>query len=254
MGASNVAAAFVHWSAMLDDQPMRALLYMANVALDPPQRGRVEERTLPCRYFGGWESLSEALGNPVPPAPADTDASADADDARRRRETAARRVRRAITALRRAGAIEDVRHGGRGVQAEYLLRLGIGQQVTERPAEQVTERPAEQVTERPAEQVTERPSQEQQRSNRGTPEERDHLSGGGHLGDRPARDKQMSPGVGPRAALAVLERAGGGEPPHERPPWCGACYEPTRLRWSEPPDGGECLGRCPVCHPLAVRR
>ena len=241
MGSRNVAAAFMAWPG-LDDRPMRVLLYMANLTHDP---GSLTAD--PKLYYGGWEALAEvALGRRLPPAPAKTDATSGAATARRARNAADVAVRAAIAALVQAGALTNERRGGRGQRAEYRLNLDpFGRQPQGEPAAKGQGEPAAKGQGEPA-------PKEQQRNNRGVPTG-EHLPGlASHLGDRPGRADDLVPaGFASPAARALLDQALG-RVPAGRPPWCGRCHEPTRMRWTIPPDGGELLGRCPDCHPAAV--
>src|SRR5665647_592863 len=210
----------------LDDRPMRVLLYMANLTHDP---GSLTAD--PKLYYGGWEALAEvALGRRLPPAPAKTDATSGAATARRARNAADVAVRAAIAALVQAGALTNERRGGRGQRAEYRLNLDpFGRQPQGEPAAKGQGEPA---------------PKEQQRNNRGVPTG-EHLPGlASHLGDRPGRADDLVPaGFASPAARALLDQALG-RVPAGRPPWCARCHEPTRMRWTIPPDGGELLGRC----------
>ncbi|NUL43861.1 hypothetical protein F7P69_01415 [Cellulosimicrobium funkei] len=80
MGARNVAKVFAFWKH-LDHRQVRGLTFMANMSLDDDE---------PPVYFGGWESLSVALGK-------DPDASPD---------SARKAATRVISELRKAGAVE----------------------------------------------------------------------------------------------------------------------------------------------------
>ena len=250
MGASNITAAFLAWP-QLENQPMRVLLCMANITYDNPTDGKP-----PRLYFGGWEALAElGLGRHLPQLPPKVDVSPEAEAARRARHAARVAVTQAITALSRAGAITPNRTGGWGKNAEYWLnidaflpRRGQGEPVTRGQGEPVTKGQGEPVLRGQGEPVPE----EEQRKNRGVPTG-EHLPGlASHLGDRPGRaDDLVSAGFASPAARALLDQALG-RVPAGRPPWCGRCYEPTRMRWTIPPDGGELLGRCPDCHPATV--
>lgn len=96
-------AAYTYWSH-LDHAPFRLLAYMALVSLDHPKDGQPARR-----YFGGRDALCQALGHPVPPS-----------------DSTARTVRKAISALMRAGAIETVVKAAPGRYAEYALQLDGG--------------------------------------------------------------------------------------------------------------------------------
>lgn len=100
MGGSNVAAVFAMWSPILGDKhrDMRALVFMANTALDGDK---------PPRYFGGWEALAGALGFDVETNPV----------------SAERNTKKALSALTKAGAIVSSGAARAGVRAEYALQL-----------------------------------------------------------------------------------------------------------------------------------
>ncbi|ALV44701.1 hypothetical protein MB46_03420 [Arthrobacter alpinus] len=97
MGAQNVAKVFVYWR-QLDHREARALLYMANTALDKDD---------PPVYFAGWEAIASALGQ-------DPDSSPDA---------AKRAAMRSLKALRLAGAVVSSGQARMNVRSEYALAL-----------------------------------------------------------------------------------------------------------------------------------
>lgn len=103
MGGGNVAAVFAVWSPILGDKhrDMRALLFMANTALDGDA---------PPRYFGGWEALACALGFDVEGNP----------------DSAERNTKKALSALVKVGAITSSGTARAGVRAEYALNLVPG--------------------------------------------------------------------------------------------------------------------------------
>lgn len=136
---------YITYGRVLEDRPMRLLVYMALIARDQDSQP----------WFGqGHAVLAEfALGMDVPEEPA-------------AREAVMRKVRRMITPLFAAGAICTTRRAtyGRFIKknVEYRLHLDTPcscRQVTERPKPARSTRP--QVTQRPVDnpsgQVTERP-------------------------------------------------------------------------------------------------
>lgn len=102
MGIQLVGLAFKNW-ASLGDRPFRALVYMAFKALD---FGNAGEGIPPERYFGGWPAIARAMGHARPDSTAATQV-----------------VFRAITVLIDQGAIECVKAGHPGQNAEYDLFL-----------------------------------------------------------------------------------------------------------------------------------
>lgn len=114
MGASNVAAAFTRWRPQLRDGPMCLLAYMALTARDADS---------PPRFWGGRESLVLALGRRLPPVvPTDhPDHYANTLE----REAAFTAVKRALKALRLAGAITLLNTPGPGERANYRLNLAL---------------------------------------------------------------------------------------------------------------------------------
>lgn len=94
MGAQNVAKVFANWRH-LKHREARALLFMANMALDADK---------PPVYFGGWEAVAAALG------------LSDAASARRM-------TMQVFAALRAAGATVSSGQARMNVRAEYALAL-----------------------------------------------------------------------------------------------------------------------------------
>ncbi len=94
MGAQNVAKVFANWRH-LSHREARALLFMANMALDADK---------PPVYFGGWAAVAEALG------------LSDAASARRM-------TMQVFAALRAAGATVSSGQARINVRAEYALAL-----------------------------------------------------------------------------------------------------------------------------------
>lgn len=103
MGGGNVAAVFAIWSSSMADKhrDMRALLFMANTALDGDN---------PPRYFGGWEAIASALGLNVEGNP----------------DSAERNTKKALSNLVKLGAITSSGTARAGVRAEYALNLKPG--------------------------------------------------------------------------------------------------------------------------------
>lgn len=113
MGASNAVRAFALWSH-LDHRELRGLLFMSLISMDKDD---------PPVYWGGWESLAEAMGYDVKASP----------------EGARRSTMRVLAALVRAGVIVSSGQARQGTRAEYALALspettfkpvGRGRQVT----------------------------------------------------------------------------------------------------------------------------
>jgi hypothetical protein len=94
VGATNVAKVFANWRH-LSHREARALLFMANMALDADK---------PPVYFGGWSALAEALG------------LSDAASAKRM-------TMQVFAALRAAGATVSSGQARMNVRAEYALAL-----------------------------------------------------------------------------------------------------------------------------------
>ncbi|QOD04881.1 hypothetical protein [Pseudarthrobacter sp. BIM B-2242] len=94
MGATNVAKVFTNWRH-LSHREARALLFMANMALDADK---------PPVYFGGWSAMADALG------------LADAASAKRM-------TMQVFAALRAAGATVSSGQARMNVRAEYALAL-----------------------------------------------------------------------------------------------------------------------------------
>lgn len=97
MGAQNVAKVFMYWR-QLDHREARALLFMANTALD---------KDLPPVYFGGWEALAHAIGH----------------DPSGNKAAAKRAAMRTLSALRKSGAIVSSGQAMYDVRSEYALAL-----------------------------------------------------------------------------------------------------------------------------------
>ena len=137
MGASNALRVYAAWGGVLDDRPLRLLIYMALVARD---------KDATPWFSQGHEALSEmALGTPVP------------DEPQKERDKALRVVRRAITHLHQAGAISTVKratYGKRGTSNVHY-RLYLDGPNPDRP--QVTGRPKAKPVDNSRPQVTHRP-------------------------------------------------------------------------------------------------
>lgn len=97
MGAQNVAKVFANWRH-LSHREARALLFMANTALDADK---------PPVYFGGWQAVAEALGL----------------DPEGRLENAKEQFRRTIAGLVTSGAVVSSGQAKLKVRAEYALAL-----------------------------------------------------------------------------------------------------------------------------------
>lgn len=97
MGAQNVAKVFAHWRH-LSHREARALLFMANTALDADK---------PPVYFGGWEAVAAALGL----------------DCEGKRHNSKEQFRRTIAGLVASGAVVSSGQAKLGVRAEYALTL-----------------------------------------------------------------------------------------------------------------------------------
>src|SRR4029077_265190 len=65
MGRANASAVMVEWRH-IEHAPMRLLVHMALMSLDPPGNGEMD----PCLYFMGWEMQALALGFNPPSATA----------------------------------------------------------------------------------------------------------------------------------------------------------------------------------------
>lgn len=109
MGAGNVKAAFVACRG-LGDQPLRLLAYMAVVTRDGDS---------PPRFYDGPDGMAVALGEVMP---GEVEA-AGSPEARRRRESALRKVRRALAVLVEAGLVACVERPAPGRRAVYALHL-----------------------------------------------------------------------------------------------------------------------------------
>lgn len=94
MGATNVAKVFANWRH-LSHREARALLFMANMALDADK---------PPVYFGGWSALADALG------------LGGASSAKRM-------TMQTLAALREAGVVVSSGQARMNVRAEYALAL-----------------------------------------------------------------------------------------------------------------------------------
>ncbi|WP_248760236.1 hypothetical protein [Pseudarthrobacter sp. SSS035] len=97
MGATNVAKVFANWRH-LSHREARALLFMANMALDADK---------PPVYFGGWQAVASALGL----------------DCEGRRKSAEEVYRKTLASLGTAGAVVSSGQAKLGVRAEYALAL-----------------------------------------------------------------------------------------------------------------------------------
>lgn len=138
MGARLVTLVLMRW-AQLGDAEFRLLVRMAHTALDE-RSGSTPAAT----YFGGHELLAATMRSQGGSL-----------------ATTLRRVRKAITNLVEAGAIERVGVAHAGVQQVYRLTLEatmrIGKDESVAEVEQVPEVPTEEVPEDPAQQVPEVP-------------------------------------------------------------------------------------------------
>lgn len=94
MGASNVARVFAWWNA-LSDRDIRALVFMANMALDKDH---------PPVYYGGWEAIAESMQGCA----------------------SKRTTMKILKSLADAGAIVSSGQARAGVRAEYALALDPG--------------------------------------------------------------------------------------------------------------------------------
>jgi hypothetical protein len=110
MGRANAVTAMVTWRA-LDSMPMRLLVHMALMSLDPPGSDEID----PCLYFAGWETQALALGMDVPPAAATDTWSVE------RRRVIQRAVARHREILAVAGAISRVKHSAPGRPAAWRV-------------------------------------------------------------------------------------------------------------------------------------
>jgi hypothetical protein len=97
MGATNVAKVFANWRH-LKHREARALLFMANMALDADK---------PPVYFGGWEAVASALGL----------------DCEGKRSSSKEVYRQTLAALVTAGAVVSSGQAKLGIRAEYALAL-----------------------------------------------------------------------------------------------------------------------------------
>lgn len=117
MGANNVKQVYAHWKD-LGHRPHRLLAYMALRTLDADS---------PPRYWAGRDSLAEALGYSVPPAPADDDESPEAEAARRERATGHNAVSKVTGELVKAGALIRLHPGNFRTNAVFALVLSPAQ-------------------------------------------------------------------------------------------------------------------------------
>ncbi len=123
MGAGNVGLAYARWGH-LPRAPFRVLAYMALRSLDDDD---------PPMFWGGRESLAVALGRLVP--------KAEDDESKRQRKAAFEAVKEMTTALKKAGAIEQVeaaRPKRNAVYALNLHRLMVGAEPPPFPARSST--------------------------------------------------------------------------------------------------------------------
>jgi hypothetical protein len=109
MGASNVKSVYANW-AHLSHGPFRLLAYMALTSLDADP--------VP-RFWGGRESLAVAYGR----LERMTSRASVSEEHAREREAAYVAVKRALRALKDAGAITLLNVPGPGHQGEYRLHL-----------------------------------------------------------------------------------------------------------------------------------
>lgn len=96
MGATNVAAVYLHYGGKLDDGAMRLLAWMALVSLDNPNPMLGYDAAT---YWEAWTAQAAALGHREIP----TDGA--------KRDSLNRSVRRVRGRLVEAGAIELIRSG-----------------------------------------------------------------------------------------------------------------------------------------------
>lgn len=178
MGATNVAKVFANWRH-LSHREARALLFMANMALDADK---------PPVYFGGWEAVASALGL----------------DCEGRRRSAEEVYRKTLASLGAAGAVVSSGQAKLGVRAEYALALdpamtfepaGTGRNIkwtslprTERPNETLPQVPQRNVAPPPNETLGHVPQQ--------------------NVGDRP--NKTLPPRSTEEPQGGVLEEKQGG--------------------------------------------
>lgn len=134
MGARLVTLVLMRW-AQLGDAEFRLLVRMAHTALDERSDGRPA-----ATYFGGHELLAATMRS-------------DGGSM----STVLRRVRKAITNLSAAGAIERVGSARSGNNQVYRLTLGaalrIGSDESASRVEEVPDAPTEEVPPGPTEQV-----------------------------------------------------------------------------------------------------
>jgi hypothetical protein len=132
VGASNALRVYAAWGGILDDRPLRVLVYMALVARD---------KDATPWFSQGHDVLAEmALALPDPGSP-----------------QASRAVRRAITQLHGQGAIRTIKratYGKRGTSNVHY-RLYLDGPDPDRP--QVTERPMDKSVDNSRPQVAQRP-------------------------------------------------------------------------------------------------
>ncbi|UYQ78081.1 hypothetical protein OF385_02610 [Glutamicibacter sp. JL.03c] len=117
MGASNVAKVFINWSkSELTHRDLVALIFMANVALDADE---------PPVYFGGWDSIADALGDEGDALAFKKDPYATAEQLRKAKAVE-EKVRRVMKSLVKAGAIVSAGDARNSTNADYALCLDPG--------------------------------------------------------------------------------------------------------------------------------
>lgn len=110
MGRANAVGVMAQW-ADLDHGPMRLLVHMALVSLDPPGNGEFG----PCLYFAGWDLAALALGYSPPSALASDTFSV------RRRDNVYRDVKRMRAPLVSLGAIRLMKPSAPGRPALWWV-------------------------------------------------------------------------------------------------------------------------------------
>ncbi|MGP5032150.1 hypothetical protein ACTXJG_12055 [Glutamicibacter arilaitensis] len=126
MGASNVAKVFINWSkSELTHRDLVALIFMANIALDADE---------PPVYFGGWDSIADALGDEGDALAFKKDPSATPEQLRKAKAVE-EKVRRVMKSLVKAGAIVSAGDARNSTMTDYALCLDRG--VTYRPTGRV---------------------------------------------------------------------------------------------------------------------